>query len=77
MLQSVHDRMPVILPEEQYDAWLDPGNDGRDGLLELLVPYPADEMAFQPVSTAVNNPRNDSPECVKRLPDSESLFPLP
>ena len=34
-------------------------------LQELLVPYPPDEMTLYPISTLVNNPRNDSPDCTK------------
>ena len=30
----------------------------------LLTPYPADAMIAYPVSTRVNNPANDSPECI-------------
>jgi putative SOS response-associated peptidase YedK len=77
LLRPIHDRMPVILPEERYDAWLDSDNDGRERLQEFLVPFPADELAFVAVSTAVNNPRNDSPDCVKPLPHVDSLFPQP
>jgi len=66
VLEPIHDRMPVILPEEHYDAWLNPATPAAE-LQELLKPYPASEMQSQPVSTLVNNPRNDSPECVRPL----------
>lgn len=56
---KVHDRMPVILPPEEYDYWLDPAFEGTDKLLSLLKPYPSDEMALYPVSTYVNNARNE------------------
>ncbi len=60
VVSAVHDRMPVILPREAEDAWLDPS--AADGALRaLLVPYPG-VMEAVPVSTAVNNPRNDGPE---------------
>ncbi len=59
-VSAVHDRMPVILPREAEDAWLDPT--ASDGALRaLLVPY-AGGMETVPLSTAVNNPRNDGPE---------------
>ena len=52
--------MPVILPRDAEATWLDP--DQSEGALKaLLVPY-AGEMEALPLSTAVNNPRNDGPE---------------
>lgn len=60
LVSSVHDRMPVILPREAEEAWLDPKS-APEALKPLLVPY-AGEMEAVPLSTAVNNPRNDGPE---------------
>lgn len=70
LLKPVHDRMPVILPREAESEWLDPSRKGSD-LLTLLKPYPAEEMDLYPVSSVVNNPRNDSPACVERVPELE------
>ena len=73
LLRDVHDRMPVILPEEAYDAWLDPRQDaGR--LQSLLVPYPADKMNYFPVNTTVNNARNESANCIEPVVEQRSLF---
>ncbi len=58
---EVHNRMPVILPPELYDAWLEPDNDDREELLSMLAPYPAEEMETYPVSRRVNRPANDEP----------------
>jgi len=63
---AVHDRMPVILPYGQHDAWLEP-EAKPDALSALLAPYPADEMEAWPVSTWVNNPRNEDPACVEPI----------
>ena len=63
----IHDRMPVILNPTDYDRWLDPSIQEPEVLKPLLRPYPADEMMAYPVSTRVNNPANDSPECVELL----------
>ena len=63
----IHDRMPVILNPTDYDRWLDPSIQEPAVLQTLLRPYPADEMMAYPVSTRVNNPANDSPECVELL----------
>ena len=62
-LRPLHDRMPVILPDDEYDRWLDPKADaGKLG--ELLKPYPAEEMTAFTVSTLVNSPRNESAACI-------------
>jgi putative SOS response-associated peptidase YedK len=67
MMKSIHNRMPVILPEDAYQTWLDPTEKQPDQLSVLLRPYPAELMAAYPVSTLVNNPRNDLPQCVAPL----------
>jgi putative SOS response-associated peptidase YedK len=64
LLQSIHDRMPVILADRDYDLWLNPEEKKAEALQQLLVPYPASEMTATPVSTKVNNPRHDSPDCI-------------
>jgi putative SOS response-associated peptidase YedK len=64
LLADIHNRMPVILPPSAYKAWLDPAERSPDQLDDLLKPYPAAEMTAVPVSTLVNNPKNDVPECV-------------
>lgn len=64
LMQEIHNRMPVILPAEAYSLWLDPGQPDPASLQALLQPYPAGEMQARPVSYQVNNPANDSPECI-------------
>ena len=64
--RPIHDRMPVILPPELYDVWLDP-QVSPDELQSLLRPYPADEMEAYRIGTLVNKPQNDVPECVARV----------
>lgn len=58
LMATVHDRMPVILPASAWDLWLDPGNHDLDALADLLVPAPSDVLTMQPVSTEVNDVRN-------------------
>lgn len=67
LMAPIHDRMPVILPPESYDLWLDPEFADKEKLLALLKPYPPKEMVATPVSTFVNSPRNQGPECVEAL----------
>ncbi|HQR45098.1 MAG TPA: SOS response-associated peptidase [Thermoanaerobaculia bacterium] len=59
-VSPIHDRMPVILPPAAEATWLDPGQ-SEGALKALLVPF-AGELEAVPLSTAVNNPRNDGPE---------------
>ncbi len=65
LVAQVHDRMPVIVPPEAYDLWLQPEGVSLHELESLLRPYPAGEMAMVPISRRINNPRNDDPECLR------------
>ena len=62
-IREIHPRMPVILPASAHDRWLDPKAAAED-LLPLLRPYGEGIEAY-PVSTRVNSPRNDLPECIE------------
>ena len=64
LMAEIHDRMPAILPPDDYDLWLDPEFEGKEKLLSLLRPYPADEMTAYPISMLVNSPKNDVPACI-------------
>ncbi|HVE57961.1 MAG TPA: SOS response-associated peptidase [Pyrinomonadaceae bacterium] len=64
VLEPVHDRMPVILKVADYDQWLDEKEKNTDRLQNLLVPFPAEEMASHAVSKAINSPSYDSPELI-------------
>jgi len=61
LMATLHDRMPVILSPDDYGRWLDPGVTDPAEVQDLLKPYPG-EMHAYPVSSAVNSPRNNSPE---------------
>jgi len=67
LLAPIHDRMPVILPPQHHDRWLDPAAPSVDPLRALLVPYAGEDMTAWPVDSRVNNPRNDSPHCMEPL----------
>lgn len=72
LAQLVHSRMPVILPEKHYAAWLDPHFDDIEALNNMLVPYPSKEMESYEVSRVVNKASNDVGECIER--QSNDLF---
>ena len=63
LVSPIHDRMPAILSPEDYNLWLDPNFTRSDSLQAMLKPYPAEAMKVYPVSSTVNSPKNDSPEC--------------
>ena len=65
LMRAVHERMPVIVRERDYETWLDPGNEKTEMLAELLAPFPAKEMHAYAISPRVNNARNDGPELIE------------
>jgi len=65
MIRPLYERMPVILPPDDYEAWLDPDNNEVEGLKARLKPYPAEEMRAYPISSRVNNVNNDGPEIIE------------
>ena len=65
LVADIHDRMPVILPKASYEMWLTTPPEHADGLAELLTPFDAALMRRYEVSSLVNRPDNDSPECAK------------
>jgi len=61
-----HHRMPVVLTEETGAAWLHPEATPAE-LESLMVGYDSDDLEMYPVSRYVNDPANDSAECIQRL----------
>jgi putative SOS response-associated peptidase YedK len=71
-MQALHDRMPVMLPPDEWAGWLDPENDDTEALGKLLVPAPDRLITFHPVSTTVNNPRTKGAELIEEAPPLET-----
>ena len=63
LMEDIHNRMPVILPTEEVKVWLDRETRSQD-LEAMITPYPTELMKAHEVSRYVNNPRNDSSECI-------------
>ncbi len=63
LMAPIHTRMPVILSPEDYAPWLDPGFYQPQVLQAMLRPYETAEMDRYAVSTLVNKPQNDAPDC--------------
>jgi putative SOS response-associated peptidase YedK len=67
LVAPLHDRMPAILPAQDYQEWLGPGTLTPERLAELLAPHSARGMEAFPVSPYVNRPGNDDPRCIEPL----------
>lgn len=63
-MEPIHNRMPVIIPQAEYDRWLTASPAQAQ---ELMKPYSSDEMDTYPVSTLVNSPRNEVSDCMVPL----------
>jgi putative SOS response-associated peptidase YedK len=65
LLRPIHNRMPVIYDKEMGEQWLDPLFSGSPTFLAaVLQPLPDELMETQDVSTLINSPANESPDCI-------------
>lgn len=63
-MQTIHNRMPVILAPDDFSTWLDQDNHEVRALHHLVMHSRAPKYVIDKVSTKVNNPRFDQPECI-------------
>jgi putative SOS response-associated peptidase YedK len=70
-MAEIHDRMPVILPRSAWDTWLDRDIDDLELLGKLLVPSAPQIITMHPVSTEVNNVRNNGEQLIEEAPPIE------
>jgi putative SOS response-associated peptidase YedK len=63
-MRPVHDRMPVLIPKSRWAEWLDPANDAIDELAGLFTVPDDGSLGMIPVSTDVNNVRNNRPDLI-------------
>ena len=68
VVRPLHDRMPVILDEAEFERWLDPDVDDPAAVEDLLDAYEDDALQAYPVSRAVGNPAFDGPQLIRREP---------
>ncbi|MCQ4121431.1 SOS response-associated peptidase [Rhodococcus tibetensis] len=66
-LTEVHDRMPLVLPRDRWDAWLDPRRPASADLL-TVSPEAIADIAIRRVSTRVNRVENNGPELLEQDP---------
>jgi len=64
-IAGIHHRMPVVLKPEHYDAWLDPATAAE--AVDQLIADSREDLVGYPVSTRVNNARNDDATLIERL----------
>ncbi|KQC08312.1 MAG: hypothetical protein APR54_00505 [Candidatus Cloacimonas sp. SDB] len=64
IMGQIHNRMPVILSRQKEMDWL--SNNNKNELLALLQPYDSEEMSMYEISKAVNSPKNNGQELLKR-----------
>ena len=67
LVKTVHNRMPVILDKKMEKLWLDMRASNTEELLPILRAYDSSLMHGYKVSSAVNSPENDSPDCIAPL----------
>ncbi|MEU3019625.1 SOS response-associated peptidase [Nocardiopsis sp. NPDC007018] len=63
-LAHIHERMPVVVPREDWAAWLDPSS-GPDRLERVLHETPVERFAVDEVSTEVNSIKNNGPDLLE------------
>src|SRR6185437_11609314 len=69
LLADIHDRMPVIIPPDKYDLWLDPDVEDFEAVKEVLRPYDANSMRQYPVSPKLNDVNNENIELALPIED--------
>ena len=67
LMEQIHNRMPVILDNSDYDKWLNPGFACEHDLLGCLKQYPESEMDAYEISDRVNNVRFDDELCIQPI----------
>lgn len=70
-LTRIHDRMPLPMPREHWDAWLDPDHPAPAELLETPGPEAVAHILVRPVPSLVNSVRNNGPELLATVSEDE------
>jgi putative SOS response-associated peptidase YedK len=76
-LAPIHDRMPVIIPPEAFDLWLDSTKVDATTASALIAPAPEPLLEAYEVSTDVNRTANDNPKLVERMATGAAPEPKP
>lgn len=73
IMTPIHDRMPVVVEEENWGQWMDSTADG-ESIKRLLVPCESGIMKARPVHPAVNSPRNNDERCIQEAPVQDTFL---
>ncbi len=76
-LGEIHDRMPVIVPPEAFDLWLNCAEVDAVTASALIAPAPEDMLDLYPVSMAVNRTANDDAKLIEPLAAGAAAAPAP
>ncbi|CAN5681431.1 SOS response-associated peptidase [soil metagenome] len=71
-MASVHDRMPMILKDDNFEDWLDRDETDAASLEPLLIPAEDSAITIRRVSTEVNSVRNNNPDLLDEVDDEDS-----
>ncbi|CAN5226607.1 SOS response-associated peptidase [soil metagenome] len=74
LIGRIHDRMPVILSDEQWPAWLGETAADPTALKAMLKPFPSERLAMWPVDRRVGNVKNEGAELAARVPEAMALL---
>lgn len=66
LIAPIHNRMPVIVRKEDDNLWRDTAMTDTTNLDHVMRPYDGGDMAAYPISTRVNNVKNEGLELVRR-----------
>jgi len=69
LMENIHNRMPVILPQNRESVWINESDENV--LMEMLTPFDAEEMQAYPVSKKVNSPANNDESIILPVEKSE------
>lgn len=65
LIRPLHDRMPVILPSDFHEVWLDPSVQDKDVLAPMLKPFSSESMELYPVTKKMNSFKYNDPENIE------------
>ena len=72
LIKSIHHRMPLIVPEDKYDTWLDPALQKADDIQKIIQSFCLPELEAYPVSKKVNSPQYNQKELLIKVDLLES-----
>lgn len=72
LMATIHDRMPVILPQTEYGIWLSRNDDNLENITRLFTLDPPQKLTAVKVSNYVNSPSHISDDCIRPLQEDRS-----